>query len=471
MSLRRSRQWTADADTIRSVGRRASVVVLAGFVLASVSCSSSAHRRPEQLSTARATAAEELSQHRTVKREVNRDDTTATKTERDSSASAGAGGSEFAGAAQVEKLRTEDKSTSTHAAESQGPSPHRRGVGHVQAELLAQWQAAPTDGAANATRLELARRILALHLAGVDAAIPDTDLESCLAALGSSGQRGDALLVGAILHSLGREVEARRLLATADTALRDAAADSADSSQEVATGNDAMRFDPTTAAGTDAGSAAENVAQLTASDGGGEAAARDSYASSDANESNVSVSAVASTPSTAAEVAAPHVAVPQVDGTDIDSDASQPSAVSQPAPPPFAVSALSFAESIGGPGEFIPLPPHRIVAGVELLLYGEFENFTTHAETEESGQETVFVRGFSATLRLLGPHDEVLDELEFLTPDAGRQVVDDPNEPVNFWAKYEIPKRLSTGVYRVRVTAQDLLSGAEGNAELQFGID
>lgn len=137
----------------------------------------------------------------------------------------------------------------------------------------------------------------------------------------------------------------------------------------------------------------------------------------------------------------------------------------------FRLRKLSFAKKIDGPGRFDPADPADAGPGRSLLVYGEFENYRSLAETDPSTGAILFRRQFAASLELLGPDGEEIDRLEFLPRDRGFHTSSLPEETINFWARYRIPSTLRAGSYRIRIEAEDAIGGARARGELRFEVE
>lgn len=144
------------------------------------------------------------------------------------------------------------------------------------------------------------------------------------------------------------------------------------------------------------------------------------------------------------------------------------------APPPeaggFRLRKLSFAKKIDGPGRFDPADPGDAGPGKTLLVYGEFEDYRSLAETDPSTGAILFRRQFAASLQLIGPDGEELDRLEFLPKDRGIHTSPLAEDTINFWARYRIPATLRSGSYRIRIEAEDAIGGAKARGELHFEV-
>ena len=136
----------------------------------------------------------------------------------------------------------------------------------------------------------------------------------------------------------------------------------------------------------------------------------------------------------------------------------------------FTLASVVFASKIDGPGEFETIPREKITRGKDVLVYGEFHNFQVTSEQDDPSDREMYARSFRGTLQLTDANGVVLDELEFLPEGRGRQVVDEPSEPVNFWARDPIPTGLESGNYRIRIAATDLISGRNAEAMLEFDV-
>ncbi len=136
----------------------------------------------------------------------------------------------------------------------------------------------------------------------------------------------------------------------------------------------------------------------------------------------------------------------------------------------FELVSVTFASRIDGPGDFVAMPAAAIQPGKDVLVYGEFSGFRTLESPAEAGAQPTHSRAFSANLRLENAEMNILEELKFLPPSRGRQVVDEPGEAVNFWARYEIPDDLDSGQYQIVITAEDHFGGQSAKAELSFEV-
>lgn len=136
----------------------------------------------------------------------------------------------------------------------------------------------------------------------------------------------------------------------------------------------------------------------------------------------------------------------------------------------FELVSVTFASRIDGPGDFVRMAPEDLQPGKDILVYGEFAGFRTIESRAEPGDPPTHSRAFSARLHLQDAKNNVLDELGFLPPSRGRQSVHDPEEPVNFWARYEIPDDLAAGDYVIVISAEDRLGGQSATAELGFEV-
>ncbi len=149
---------------------------------------------------------------------------------------------------------------------------------------------------------------------------------------------------------------------------------------------------------------------------------------------------------------------------------TEPSPTPAPVATSFALESVGFAAKIDGPGEYDPLPPERIRPGAEVLIYGEFSRFSEDRVQQDPDDEPQWERAFAASLRLKTKGGDVLDELDFLPADSGRQLVTDRTEPVNFWARYRIPDSLAGGEYKIEILASDLIGDRSATTALPFEL-
>ncbi|MBI4604247.1 MAG: hypothetical protein HY721_19990 [Planctomycetes bacterium] len=141
-----------------------------------------------------------------------------------------------------------------------------------------------------------------------------------------------------------------------------------------------------------------------------------------------------------------------------------------PAGAPFEVVGLTFARSIEGPGKYEQLDGSEIAPGRTVLIYGEFKNFLSVAETHDRSAKPSYRRAFAAELRVLSPEGEEIDRLVFLPEKRGHQTAPAHAEVMNFWARYRIPASLQPGQYQLVVEARDVLAGSTASAEMPFEV-
>lgn len=136
----------------------------------------------------------------------------------------------------------------------------------------------------------------------------------------------------------------------------------------------------------------------------------------------------------------------------------------------FTLSSVVFASKIDGPGQFETIAREKITRGKDVLVYGEFRNFQVTTEQGDRSDKEMYARSFRGNLQLTNENGKVIDELEFLPEGRGRQVVSEPAEPVNFWARYTIPASLESGNYRILIMATDLVGDRHAQAMLDFDV-
>ena len=134
------------------------------------------------------------------------------------------------------------------------------------------------------------------------------------------------------------------------------------------------------------------------------------------------------------------------------------------------LSSVVFASKIDGPGQFETIAREKITRGKDVLVYGEFRNFQVTTEQGDRSDKEMYARSFRGNLQLTNVNGKVIDELEFLPEGRGRQVVSEPAEPVNFWARYTIPASLESGNYRILIMATDLVGDRHAQAMLDFDV-
>jgi hypothetical protein len=153
------------------------------------------------------------------------------------------------------------------------------------------------------------------------------------------------------------------------------------------------------------------------------------------------------------------------EGKEAEKEKARAGTGGKPAGGQFALASLAIARSIEGPGRFTPLPEEQVGPGKAFLIYGEFTNFTTVPAAGSRHRAS-----FSASLKLLGPKNDIIGVLDFLPVGRGDQTMVSPAEKLNFWARYRLPASLAPGTYRMVVTARDLLGGKTATAQLQFRV-
>ncbi|XZE54524.1 hypothetical protein SH139x_000494 [Planctomycetaceae bacterium SH139] len=125
------------------------------------------------------------------------------------------------------------------------------------------------------------------------------------------------------------------------------------------------------------------------------------------------------------------------------------------------VRSLSFCEEVYGYGQTKPFPSSRFIAGQEVILYCEVDNF--NAERLSDGFET-HIRGSYQILDATGKRvaEQVLE--------------DDKQTSANYRRDYylpyllPIPKQLTVGAYRLELTLEDVKGRKYGSASIPVEI-
>ena len=136
----------------------------------------------------------------------------------------------------------------------------------------------------------------------------------------------------------------------------------------------------------------------------------------------------------------------------------------------FRILAPTLASEIAGAGDYIALRGRSLRPGQAVYLYCELIGFEERALESRDGEQR-YERSFSGSITLIDADGESIDSIAFLERRAGTTRSSSPEEIVNVWAYYELPRELENGPYELHLSMRDHLAKASARARIELSID